>query len=255
MKVFSPRGWAIALAAIGLALSAQPAKASFWTFSDSSNRAASADFSLVGNTLTITLTNTATVAPNDPAHVLTAIFFNTSGAGGINFTPLGMGTSAAVASGSANTVGNYTGDIGGEWAFKSGVNSFSYGLSSSGLGSLFGAGDRFNSNDLTPPDSPNGIEWGIVNAGYVNGDGNGGINDQPFVRDTATFTFTVTNGFSVDNITRVNFVYGTALGEGGGDGGGGGGNAVPAPAGLILLATALPVFAFRRLIRRKPTVA
>jgi len=255
MKVFSPRGWAIALAAIALALSAQPAKASFWTFSDSSNRAASADFSLSGNTLTITLQNTASVAPSAPSGVFTAIFFDYSGPGSITFNALNMGHSAAVASGAANYSGNYGGfgpnDIGGEWAFRSGVNNFSYGLSSTGLGD-FGPGDRFNNNDLSPPASPDGPQWGIVNSTFTNG--NGGVSD-PMVQDTATFTFTVNGAFDVNAITRVFFLYGTAYGEAGGDGGGGGGNAVPAPAGLILLASAVPVFAFRRLIRRKQVAA
>jgi hypothetical protein len=248
MKVFSPRGWAIALVAIALALSAQPAKASFWTFTDVSGRSASADFSLSGNTLTITLSNTASGAITAPNQVLTALFFSYS-TGGVSSANTALSTG-----GSANyTTPQYFGDVGGEWGAKSNVNGFNYGLSSTGLGD-FGPGDTINDNDLTPPGSPDGLQWGIVNPGYVDGTGNGGVEDSPMSRGTVTFTLTVSSGFNPDNITSTFFLYGTAYGEGGG-GGGGGGNAVPAPAGLILLATAVPVFAFRRLIRRKPAAA
>src|SRR4051812_46287807 len=89
MRLVSPRLWIIALAAIGLGLSAQPAKAN-WVFS-SGDLSASADFTVVGSTLTVTLKNTASVSPNDPAGVLSALFFNYSGPGSISFTPLGMG--------------------------------------------------------------------------------------------------------------------------------------------------------------------
>jgi len=247
--------WIIALAAIGLGLSAQPAKAN-WVFS-SGDLSASADFTVVGSTLTVTLKNTASVSPNDPAGVLSALFFNYSGPGSISFTPLGMGHSAATASGAANYAGNYGGfgpkDIGGEWAFNTSVHGFNYGLSSTGL-NLFGPGDRFNNNDLTSPDSPDGIQWGIVNSGYVNGSGNGGVQDIPFVRDTATFKFTISGGFDPTKITGVEFLYGTAFGEGGG-GGTPHDVVTPAPAGLVLLVSGLPVLALRRVLRRKLVVA
>jgi len=254
MRLVSPRLWILALAAIGLGLSAQPAKAN-WIFS-SGGLSASADFTVVSGTLTVTLKNTASVSPNDPASVLSALFFNYSGSGSISFTPLGMGHTAALASGSANYSGTYNGfakDIGGEWAFKSGVNGFNYGLSSTGL-NLFGPGDRFNNNDLSPPAEPDGIQWGIVNSGYVDGSGNGGINGEGFVRDTATFKFAVSSGFDPTKITAVQFLYGTALGEGGG-GGTPHDVVTPAPAGLILLVSGLPVLALRRVLRRKPVTA
>jgi hypothetical protein len=264
MKLFSPRLWAIALAAIGLTLTAQPAKAA-WVFVDG-NLSAQADFSLTGNILTVTLTNTASVSPTEPAGVLTALFFNYQGPGGI------LSANSATASGWANYNGSFEvvdnqgngtgvfapqGDIGGEWGFRSAASGFNvngnnYGISSSGLSNIAPSdfGSTINGNNLTKPDAPDGIQWGIVNSGYVDGSGNGGIKNEPFVQDTATIKFTVTDDFLLSGIKGTEFVYGTAYGEGGGPGGGGG-NAVPAPAGLILLATALPVFALRRIVRRK----
>ena len=256
MQLRPPRSWSIALAAIGLSLTGQSAKAGFWTFSDADGRSATADFSVSGTTLTITLSNTASAAINDPSHVLTALFFNYA-------NPVTITTAGATAlstGGSANyTNPQYTGDVGGEWAFKSNVNGFNFGLSSTGLGPApndFGSGDRINSNNLTGPASPDGVQWGIVNSGYVDGSGNGGINSEALSRGTVTFTFTVPTDFNPDDITSTFFLYGTAYGEGGGGGdGGGGGTLVPAPAGLILLVSAVPVLALRRLVRRKPVAA
>ena len=51
------------------------------------------------------------------------------------------------------------------------------------------------------------------------------------------------------------FVNDDTPGDGGGPGGGDSGHAVPAPAGLILLATAIPVLGLRRVLRRKTLVA
>jgi len=58
--------------------------------------------------------------------------------------------------------------VGGEWAYKTGLSTPSgvgtQGISSAGLNG-FGAGDRFPGNDLNPPDSPNGVNYGMLSAG------------------------------------------------------------------------------------------
>src|SRR5690349_20538943 len=72
------------LALLGRGLTAQPAGAAFFTGSDLSGRAASANFTLSGTTLTVVLTNTSTlntggVATPCPTYALTGLFFNTTG--------------------------------------------------------------------------------------------------------------------------------------------------------------------------------
>ena len=263
VRLTTPKFWGLCLAVFALAFAAQPAKAGFTA--SSGNLKAQADFTYSGSTLTVTLSNTATVAPSAPADVLTAIYINYAGTtSSLAFTAVGMGNSAAIATATANYGLNPNNvDVGGEWAFKSNITvqgntPFTYGLSSTGL-DIFGGGDRFNTNNIEGPDSPDGVQWGIVSTNYVGGSGNGGMTSG-FVKGTATFKFINSTGFNINQITGVRFQYGTALTEpyinGTQDGNnttGGTAIAVPAPAGFVLLASALPVFGLRRLIRRKRT--
>src|SRR5262245_37334887 len=148
--------FACALGALAAAASCAHAA----TFSASSGSlAASADFTASGNNLTITLTNTSTADTQNPADVLTAVFFDYNGAT-LALTPV----SATLANGStfvyldplpgpivANAVA--AGNVGGEWGYGSGLSgapgAAAYGISSSGF-TLFGA-PNFNGPNLAPP--------------------------------------------------------------------------------------------------------
>jgi hypothetical protein len=57
-----------------------------------------------------------------------------------------------------------------------------------------------------------GIDYGIVNSGYVNGGGNGGVKGTPLLRNSVTFLFNVSGAPITDNIFRsAYFQYSSAI--------------------------------------------
>jgi hypothetical protein len=173
--------------------------------------AATANFTVSGNTLTVVLTNTGTGFINDASSVLTGIFFNISGAPTLTTVSALLNGSTVTPGGTAPTGGN----VGGEWAYSGSLGSGApapYGISSSGFG-FFGQ-PNFNGPNLQNPAAVDGINYGIVNATYVNGQGNGGINSTPLIRNAVTFTLSgLPVGFSDSSINNVQFQYGTDLAE------------------------------------------
>jgi hypothetical protein len=177
--------------------------------------AATANFTASGNTLTVVLTNTGTGFINDASSVLTGVFFNFSGVPPVTLTTVG---GSALLNGSTVTPGGTApvgGNVGGEWAYSGSLGSGApapYGISSSGLG-FFGQ-PNFNGLNLQNPTAVDGINYGIVNTAYVNGQGNGGINSTPLIRNAVTFTLSgLPVGFSDTSISNVQFQYGTSLAE------------------------------------------
>lgn len=221
---------AIALAAIGLF--ACGANASVIFSGSSGSRAASAEFDTSGGSLTVRLTNTSGADVMVPVDVLTAVFFDISGpAVSLSRTSAVLGAGSFVTNGGGTDPGNV---VGGEWAYNFRAGGFSgggagsrhYGISSSGLGD-FGPGDRFPGSDLSPPASPDGLQYGITSAGDNPATGNGGVN-TPLIKNQVFFTLAgLPSGFDLSRIGNVLFVYGTAYGEGELE--------VPAPSALALL--------------------
>jgi len=271
MSLRSPRSWIIALAAIGLGLTSQKAEGAFFsgtgTGSESGNPiAASADFSYSGGVLTITLTNTSTFNYSDPPNssravpsdVLTGLFFDyNSGGPGPSATPPSLTFNTATTP--TITVGTNPSNLKlsstpGGWDYAqgslSGVTQH-YGLGTAGFG-IFDGGT--SSGGVGNP-----TNFGVMNSLFVDGEGNPSVDGTPYAKDSITFKLTVSGTFNPDLINHVRFQYGTQLNEGHIDGGGGTptGNlfGAPAPAGLILLASGVPVLAFRRVFRRKPVAA
>lgn len=205
-------------------------------------KAAEAEFSVVGNTLTVKLTNTSTADVLVPSDVLTAVFFNVSGSA----------TSFAPAS-AVLTAGSYViqdsapagGIVGGEWAYRNDVSEggpisgTNHGISSTGLG-VFG-GPSFPGSNLGGPAAVDGLQYGLVSAGDNAATGNGGImGADGLIHNSVTFTFTGANGFNLSRINCVYFLYGTALNEGGFTG-----QVVPTP-GSSALAVIAGGLIFRR---------
>ena len=132
-------------------------------------------------------------------------------------------------------------NVGGEFGYQ--ATSFTggadRGISSSGYltTGLPGNIGNFNNGaagtDLDNPDSLNGINFGIISAaaGY---NPNGGLANDPVIRDAVTFVLTGVNGLTNASISNVSFQYGTALNElnvpATVDGGGGSTGNVPEPA-------------------------
>jgi hypothetical protein len=155
------------------------------------------------NLLTVTLKNTTPGGAIVPSDVLTSVLWIDNNSG-VTITP----NTAALAPGSVllNAPGSY--NIGAEWQYSgtiSGPNGTNSGISTSGYG-LFGAGNFF-----TPGNPTDGMNYGIISG--VNAGANPAINSGTFAMDTMVFTLNVSGGFNINNITGVQFQYGTSLSE------------------------------------------
>jgi hypothetical protein len=224
---------------------------------NSGSYAASAEFSVSGGNLLVKLTNSSTADVLVPADVLTSVFFRI--AGNPALTPV----SALLTAGSSVIFGpDGGGNVGGEWAYASGLagapGGANAGISSSGLG-LFGSGN-FNGVNLQGPIAVNGMQYGIVSAGDNSATGNEPVTGtNAFIKNSVEFTLSgLLPGFDPSvAISNVSFQYGTALLEANVpgvpvvlDGPGPGGNVLPVPGGLPLLGTAVLALGFIR--RRRP---
>ena len=192
------------------------------------------------------MTNTATYDSSIPTEILTAIFFSLPASEVLSPT---SGISGAYVV-SPDSIKNGPAvvtflDIGGEWAYKSGLNvsGFDRGISSTGL-NLFGAGDRFDTAagaNREGPDSPDGVQYGITTDNDTAGNDNGGILGTGQVKNSVVFYLGgISSGFDPSlSITSVRFQYGTSLAEtwfgNGGNGGSGGSTRVPYPSSLALI--------------------
>jgi hypothetical protein len=191
--------------------------------------AGSALFEVVGNELHVTLTNTSTSDVMIPTQVLTALFFDSDIT--LSLTPV----RAVVPGGSEVLFGGTDpgNEVGGEWAYQSGLvgapEGLTMGISSTGLG-LFGPGDRFPGTNLQGTASPDGLQYGITSAGDDPAKGNTPVTGtNALIKHQVLFVFSgvPTNFDPSASIHEVYFLYGTALGEGGFD--------VPEPSALVLL--------------------
>jgi hypothetical protein len=186
---------------------------------------ATADFVASGGILTVTLTNTSSADVTKPIEVLTGVFFNLSG----TLIPV----SATVASGSIIYDDASVTNVGGEWAYLTGLSGAplgdNSGISSTGLG-LFGDANFGNIN-LAGPTAIDGLQYGITSAGDLIATGNGGITGSGgLIKDQVVFTLSgLPSGFDTDTIGNVYFQYGTALNE----------SAVPEPSTFLLLGSGL----------------
>jgi hypothetical protein len=197
---------------------AGPAQADPITFSAGSGTlSASVTFTIVGDVLTILLTNTATVSPTASNQVLSGVFFAFSGA-----TPTLTAVSAVLPTGSSIVQAsecstNCAGvtNVGGEFSFSSALAAFAplatYGISSSGYLPSNGSSGNFGGADLDAPSALNGINFGLVNSGFVPYSGNGGMDNDPLIRSSVLFTLTGVAGLTeADILARsVVFTYGT----------------------------------------------
>jgi hypothetical protein len=203
------------LAALTLIILAMPAMAdTIEFFGSSGNLDASATFSVEGTYLQVILTNISSADVLHPADILTALFFDISG--NPTLTPV----SATLTPGSTvyfdpdgQPVG---GNVGGEWAYKSGLSGTpggaGSGISSSGLG-LFGAAN-FGGTNLQGPAAVNGGQYGITSVGDNTSTGNTPVTGgEALIKYSVTFKLSGTpTGFDLSQaISNVTFQYGTAL--------------------------------------------
>src|SRR5688572_31723901 len=153
-----------ALFGFAIMFAAVPAHAAAITFtgSDSGGRAAKVTFENIGNTLVMRLKNTSMADVGVPNQVLTGVFFKVTGNPLLTATSAVLGAGSSVLFDSAPAGGN----VGGEWAYRNGLNQYggNTGISSTGL-NLFGSGNRFPGSNLDGPDAPDGLQYGITSAG------------------------------------------------------------------------------------------
>lgn len=184
------------------------------------NLQATATFDVSGSNLILTLTNSS---PNDvlvPSNVLTAVFFTLPGVPPLIPVSAVLNSGSQVFQGTTNIVVP-GGVVGGEWAYGTNrsVPGFTYahGISSSGLGGTFGAGDpKFTGPNLAGPANVGGLEYGITSAGDNSSTGNGGITGNPLIKSSVVFTLSgLPAGFVLNNLNGLvlAFQYGTSLSE------------------------------------------
>jgi hypothetical protein len=188
----------------------------------SGDLSASATFDVLGGgILKITLTNTSTADVSDPAQVLTALFFTIDQ----TLTPVSavLGAESRVWYDDPPPSGN----VGGEWAYASGLSGApggaTQGISSSGFG-LFGNAN-FQGDNLDDPVDVDGLNYGITSSGDDLLTGNAAVtggnppnykNRFPLIQDTVIFTLSGLDPdfvASADTITNISFQYGTSLSD------------------------------------------
>ena len=236
----SGKGWSVAVAVLAMVVGG-PRGAEAVTYSASSgNLSATVDFNLVGNTLTVVLANTSLNDVLLPADVLTAVFFSSSGT--LTEVSAVSGGPTFLNGVQVNPAGTV---VGGEWGYETGLigapGGALQGISSSGLGVLFG-NPTFPGANLGGPTALNGLQYGITSVGDDLLTGNGGIMHNELTKNSVIFTFTVDNAFSLTSLRDISFQYGASLDNPCFTGRGvpcGSGQRVPEPATGLLLGTML----------------
>lgn len=204
-----------AAAALALAALAGPVAAAplIFTATNGADLSASASFDLVGGQLQLVLSNTSTHDVTQRAQLLNAVFFSLSGGVAqltpVSATSLGITYLYGVIEQPAGT------NVGGEWGYAGVSTSYhpnaNVGVSSTGLG-LFGSG-TFNGPDLDSPDALNGMNYGLTSQGDDVSSWQGNGTQEPITKHAVSFLFDVGSGFSLSQIDRVSFQYGTSLSE------------------------------------------
>jgi hypothetical protein len=218
---------------------------------------AEATFTISGNTLTITLSNTATDDNNpgnqdDSGLTLSGVFFELTGNPTLTPVSATIPAGTLVQAGTCNPgpCGPGTTNVGGEFRFSTSVDydgsvpaTFgNRGISSSGY--IGGAGN-FNGPNLDHPPSGavNGINFGII-SNDPSFNPNGGLANDPLIKNQVAFVLTGVSGLTEADISKVFFAYGTSVENS--FPGTNGTNKVSAPASIALLGTGLIALAAGR---------
>ncbi len=199
----------LAVVTLFLLAGSQVAFADLLFTGSSGSLAASANFNITGNTLTITLTNTSPADVLIPSDVLTGLFFNTGGVSLV--TP-----ASASLNGSTAYYGSTTNGPGEGWVYLSNLNQYgdNAGISASGLGGVFGNHPCFLASQPQCVSPLDGLNYGILSAGDNTATGNTGVTGHgPLFKDSLQFTVTASGLTYADLGNTVTFQYGTALSE------------------------------------------
>jgi hypothetical protein len=233
------------------------------TFTGTGYQVGEVSYSISGSTLTITLTNTAMYGTDQlaPVGVLTGVIFTlptgvTLDATAATITPGSLVQASMCDVGPCDaTTTDVSGEFGYTGSLSGGPAGYNAGLGSSGQ--VVGDADLINpALNLDDPDSPDGINFGIVGANFLSAPNlNPKMTTEPLISDSVKFTLTITSGtLTEDQLTNWALVFGTAWGEGTIPGGPPVfDRTAPDPATLLLLGGGLVLAAAR--FRRKPPAA
>lgn len=183
---------------------------------------ASADFSLSGNTLKVTLTNTSTTSVRANGDTLGGLFFNTTTAltavsAALN-TASFTDTNNVVHNGSFVARGSIVNNVGEGWLYGHGTkvsNPTGYNSTIAGAGYTMGFNDAQAQAFYNPPvgNSPGNPDYGLVGLGGVTSNPSNGLK-KPLFENSLVFTLTVGNGFSLSELgDTVRFQLGSDLSE------------------------------------------
>ena len=234
---------ACALVALLLSQLATPSRASMIFIGSgnnpevSANASGSAAFTISGSTLTVVLKNTTSPRTTAQGNAMSGVTFDvntTSPTLTLNSTALTVGSAIWTSETSSNT----SDPLAGSWTTTLGATPLGeYGVATTGFN------NRFNGGSISLGNA--GPDYGIVAANTFDGTNVVfGGSQFPFIQDSLTFTFNITNGAGLTEgqIANVKLLFGT-------DGTGiVPGNPVPEPATLLLAASAflIGVARFRR---------
>lgn len=200
---------------------------------------AEAEFSVVGSSLRVVLTNSSMHDALIPIDILTALFWDIDG------DPVSLTRDSAVLNAGSVVLFGGTdpgGVVGGEWTYRGDLvgapRDSRYGISSVGF-DLFGPFDLFPGSNLQGPVGPNGLEYGITSAGDDPTTGNTPVTGvNALIKYSVVFMLGgIGSDFDLGRIYNVNWQYGTDLEEG---------PNTPAPGVLGLLGLALVAARRRR---------
>jgi hypothetical protein len=232
------------------------------------NIAARAVFEVSGSSLFITLSNTSLFDVSANGSVLTALLFDLNYTNGdaVTLNPLSAlitTTAGSSISFDADTVYNNAGspaldstcagtvtgtntctignNVGGEWEYETiAYNGFTKGISSTGLGGIFGSGTMFPGKNLSGPANVDGPQYGITTAADNFATGN---PNSPLTVDTVQFKLGITNqngrtlALNSSGALSAGFQYGTSQGDT---------LLVPAPGTLALFGLGVVVLGWTR---------
>jgi hypothetical protein len=181
---------------------------------------ASATFVVSNLELVVTLSNTGTFDPRNPADILTGVFFDFAG------DPHLIPVSATVAPGSS-VIGHplplgFDGDVGGEWAYTNNLTyTTSEGTDNEGISSTklkwFKKKDLFPGGKIPRTAPLSGAQFGITTMDDLSSNDEGSLKNKGLIQNTVVFVFDLPNNLKnlttdeiSGDISGVTFQYGTS---------------------------------------------